>query len=98
MQHEDIIALAMGSHRLIIWNDQSDKWQDVSNDFFCHAKRDGSHKWVVAARYGFSKESTGPQEVEFDDQPSAMEFFVNLLYARRMRKIDENYVAIPKLN
>lgn len=98
MERSKIMALAQGPHQLIIWNDLSGKWQDQSNDFFCHAKRDGSGKWAVGARYGFAKDSSGPEEVEFDDQISAMEFFVNLLYARRMDVVDAHYVAIPKLN
>lgn len=81
----DVDDLLSNAHTLILWNEESSKWQDRSNDHFC-SERGG--KWLVSARYGFKD---GRREIEFDDGTKAMSFFVNYVYAKHMKLIDEAF-------
>lgn len=66
---------------LIIWDHHGQKWMDPGNDFWCHERPDGG--WRVTARYGFTEESSGPDDRDFPQQHQAMEFYVNYLHERR---------------
>ena len=72
-------------HTLILWNEDSQKWQDQGNDYFCSRSFNGQ-TWQVRARYSFPD---GTAIKDFPNEQEAMEFFVNFLYSRVMGFIDE---------
>jgi hypothetical protein len=66
---------------LILWNEASQKWQDPSNDYWCHQSRGAAGGWDVVARYYFN---TPDQKLyNFPTEQQAMEFYVNWLTDRR---------------
>ncbi len=86
----DVDHLISNAHTLILWNEESGKWQDRSNDHFC---AESGGKWRVSARYGFKD---GRRDIEFEDGTQAMSFFVNYVYGKHMKLIDEAFEQIRK--
>ncbi len=57
------------------------KFQDLGNNFRCHASRSGAG-WEVGARYGFED---GRTFIPFGTGTEALTFYANYLFTRRMR-------------
>lgn len=71
-------------HHLILWDETSKKWMDVGNNFWCSPSQDGTPQ--VRARYGFED---GASYKNFSSEEQALEFFVNYLYSRVVKNLDD---------
>ena len=82
----------MHEYTLIHWNEDSQKWQDTNNNYFC-SRLPTSEGWRVSARYGFPD---GTRDKLFDNEVQAVAFFVNFLHSYHMNLTVEGYETLAR--